>query len=76
MPFAYLEYFGYICHMNQRLQDKIAQYKRAARGDRSPSVKGEASAVRADGLSKVIRSKKDADIFMAELKSAVKRAAK
>jgi hypothetical protein len=37
---------------------------------------GEAGSVRADGLSKVIRSKKDADIFIAELKSAVKRAAK
>jgi hypothetical protein len=62
--------------MNQRLQDKIAQYKRAALEDKSTSAMGEAGAVPADGLSKVIRSKKDADIFIAELKSAVKRAAK
>jgi hypothetical protein len=62
--------------VNQRLQNKIAQYKRTAKSHRSASVSNGPSPVRADGLAKVIRSKKDADTFMAELNSAVKRAGK
>jgi hypothetical protein len=62
--------------MNQRLQDKIAHYRKTAKSHRSASVSNGSEPVRTDGLAKVIRSKKDADTFMAELNSAVKRAGK
>jgi hypothetical protein len=70
------EIFYYIRSMNQRIQEKIAQYKKAAKGHGNPSVANKRGAAHPDGLAKVIRSKKDADNFMAELNSVVKRANK
>jgi hypothetical protein len=61
--------------MNQRLQEKLANYKASAKSHGKVSVGHGTPAVPADGLSKVIRSKKDADDFMAAL-NAVKRSGK
>jgi hypothetical protein len=61
--------------MDQRLQDKLAKYKASAKSHGKVSIGQGTSAVPADGLSKVIRSEKDADDFMAALK-AVKRSGK
>jgi hypothetical protein len=61
--------------MNQRLQEKLARYKASAKSQEKVSVDHGTPAVPADGLSKVIRSKKDDDDFMAALK-AVKRSGK
>jgi hypothetical protein len=62
--------------VNQSIQEKIEQYKKIAKNDRANSLPNQPSPARADGLAKVIRSKKDADNFMAELNSIVKRANK
>jgi len=56
--------------MNQNVQQKIEQYKRLA-SDKNHKAHRDI-AVRTstqDSLGSVIRSKKDADIFMAELDS-------
>jgi hypothetical protein len=58
--------------MNQRLQEKLAKYKASAKSDRKGSAGHSAVAGPADGLSKVIRSKKDADDFMAALNGVEK----
>ena len=60
--------------MNQLLQKKIALYKEAAKSRKNTSVTNQPDATRTDGLAKVIRSKKDADTFMAELDDIIKRA--
>jgi len=75
-PAINFKIFNYICSMNQRIQEKISKYKRTAKSHGDVSVPNHAGAVRADGLTKVIRSKKDADNFMAELNNLVKRANK
>jgi hypothetical protein len=62
--------------MNQSIQEKIEQFKKIAKGHTDKSLSNHPEPVRADGLAKVIRSKKDADNFMAELNSIVKRANK
>jgi hypothetical protein len=59
--------------MNERIQQKIEKYKKLAKGrQKSASVK--AASETTDGLSKVIRSKRDADHFMAELNGITSRA--
>jgi hypothetical protein len=61
--------------MNQKIQTKIDQYKKFAKvraADSAPAQK--ATPQRMDGLAKVIRSKKEADSFMAELNNVVKKA--
>lgn len=61
--------------MNQKIQKKIDQYKKFAKGRVADSTSApEVRPQRIDGLGKVIRSKKEADSFMAELNSIVKRA--
>ncbi|SHL99389.1 hypothetical protein [Chitinophaga sp. CF418] len=61
--------------MNQKIQKKIDQYKKLAKGKIADAVTVQKSRPqRIDGLSKVIRSQKDADNFMAELNSIIKRA--
>ena len=61
--------------MNQRLQEKLAKYKAIAKKEGKASAGNVPAAGPADGLSKVIHSKKDADDFMAAL-NGVKRASK
>ena len=59
--------------MNQKIQHKIEAYKKMA-GSHSNRAKSTSSTTnRTDSLATVIRSKKDADEFMAELESVVKR---
>jgi hypothetical protein len=59
--------------MNQSIQEKIEQFKKIAKGHRDKSLPDQLGPAGADGLAKVIRTKKDADNFMAELNSVVKR---
>ncbi|SFW68967.1 hypothetical protein [Chitinophaga sancti] len=60
--------------MKQSIQQKIEQYKAIARNQGSNHKSVLSKSVRIDGLAQVIRSQKDAEIFMAELKSVIKRA--
>lgn len=61
--------------MNPKIQQKIDQYKKIAQRNQGGNPKPvQAKSVRVDGLAQVIRSQKDAENFMAELKSLVKRA--
>jgi hypothetical protein len=60
--------------MNQNIQQKIDQYKKTAQSQGSNPKPAQSKSVRIDGLAQVIRSQKDAENFMAELKSIVKRA--
>jgi hypothetical protein len=59
--------------MNQRIQHKIDEYKKMASSHRGHVTAARSTSNRQDSLATVIRSKKDADEFMAELESAVKR---
>jgi hypothetical protein len=61
--------------MHQRIQEKLATYKASAKSQGKVSEGNLATAGPADGLSKVIRSKKDADDFMAAL-NGVKKTSK
>jgi len=63
----------FICVMNQRIQNKINQYKKMA-GSAHGVAMSTPAVIRTDSLAQVIRSKKDAEEFMAELDSVVKRA--
>lgn len=60
--------------MKQNIQQKIDQYKEIARNQGRAPKPVQSKSVRVDGLAQVIRSQKDAENFMAELKSIVKRA--
>jgi hypothetical protein len=60
--------------MKQSIQQKIDQYKKAAQNQVGNSKPAQSKSVRVDGLAQVIRSQRDAENFMAELKSVVKRA--
>ncbi len=60
--------------MNKSIQHKIDQYRKMAKSQGNNGVSSNSGAERIDGLAQVIRSKKDADDFMAELKNVVKRA--
>jgi len=61
--------------MNKSVQDKIEQFKKLANnkkvGDKSVIGKQPPAS---DSLSSAIHSKRDADIFMAELRAIVKQA--
>ena len=60
--------------MNKEIQQKMERYKKMANshpGHTAPT--NNTKSTRTDSLSKVIRSKEEADIFMAELESAFKR---
>lgn len=60
--------------MKQTIQQKIDQYKEIARNQRQVSKAVQSKSVRIDSLTQVIRSQRDAENFMAELNSIVKRA--
>lgn len=60
--------------MNQRIQQKIDQYRKIAKSQIINTVPTQSKSSRTDGLAKVIRSQKDADNFMAELNSVIKQA--
>ncbi|RFS24705.1 hypothetical protein DVR12_05760 [Chitinophaga silvatica] len=60
--------------MKQSLQQKIDRYKKLAQSQGSNSKPAQSKSVRVDSLAQVIRSQKDAENFMAELNSIVKRA--
>jgi hypothetical protein len=61
--------------MNQNVQHKIEQFKKLAtsRKINEKSLTDKQSHT-SDSLSSAIHSKRDADIFMAELRAAVKQA--
>ncbi len=59
--------------MNNSIQKKIEQYKRMANSHTGNASSTSSRNTRNDSLAQVIRSKKDADDFMAELESAAKR---
>jgi hypothetical protein len=61
--------------MNPRIQNKINQFKKIAATQKAEEITlhSENSRTR-DGLTQAIRTKKDADIFMAELKMAIEKA--
>jgi hypothetical protein len=52
--------------MEKRIQEKIDKYKKAAKSQR-PLTAEHVGHTAGDSLSKVIRTKKDADNFMSEL---------
>jgi len=60
--------------MNQRIQHKIEQYKKMAGANTGKTPDTHTTGNRTDSLGQVIRSKKDADEFLAELETAFKRA--
>lgn len=60
--------------MKQSIQQKIDQYKETARNQGRIPKPAPSKSVRMDGLAQVIRSQRDAENFMADLKSIVKRA--
>lgn len=59
--------------MEHTIKDKIAQFKRMSDNNRFHPVPS-ARRTTTDSLSSAIRSQKDADGFMEELKAAVKKA--
>jgi hypothetical protein len=60
--------------MNKGIQQKMAQYKKMAGSNPEIAAPVSSRSTRNDSLSKVIRSKKEADDFMAEVESAFQRA--
>lgn len=60
--------------MVTNIQQKIDQHKGTVQSQGSNPKPVSSRPVRIDGLAQVIRSKKDAEDFMTELKSIVKRA--
>lgn len=59
--------------MNKNIQDKIDQFKKMAKTQGNKSVSSPVRAGQTDSLSQVIRSKKDADDFMAQVNAIIKR---
>jgi hypothetical protein len=59
--------------MNQKIQEKMDQYKKMAKSQAENTGSTNSRNTRNDSLSQIIRSKKDADIFMAELNGLAKR---
>ena len=59
--------------MNQRIQHKFDEYKKMASSHKGHIISSHSASSCQDSLATVIRSKKDADEFMAELESAVER---
>jgi len=64
--------------VKKSIQDKINDIKKLAQASSADyPIKEKKSSTRAqDSLSKAIRNKKDADIFLAELEAAIKMAQK
>ena len=60
--------------MNQRIKEKIEQYREAASKGKHVPVSGDSKHRQGDGLASVTRTKKDADQFMAELNGVTRRA--
>ena len=61
--------------MNQSIQDKIEQFKKLATNQKvSEQNIFDIPPRTSDSLSSAIHSKRDADIFMSELKAIVKQA--
>ena len=61
--------------MNKRIQDKIDQFKKLATSTETTNSAVLSKSVRtSDSLSTAIHTKRDADIFMAELLAASKQA--
>jgi hypothetical protein len=61
--------------MNQSIQDKIEQFKKLATNQKvseKPVIDKQPNT--SDSLSSAIHSKRDADIFMTELRAIVKQA--
>jgi hypothetical protein len=59
--------------MNKGIQQKMAQYKKTAGSHSGNTAPTNSRSTRNDSLSKVIRSQKEADNFMAEVESAFQR---
>ncbi|MGN6396161.1 MAG: hypothetical protein ACTHMI_11385 [Mucilaginibacter sp.] len=59
--------------MNKSVQEKIDQFKKLAKTQGSKREPSPMSSGHVDSLSQVIRTKKDADDFMAELNAVIKR---
>jgi hypothetical protein len=59
--------------MNPTIQHKIEQYKKMASSSTSSAISNRSTSNRQDSLGEVIRTKKEADQFMAELESISKR---
>ena len=59
--------------MNKAIQQKMEQYKKMAGSHTGNATPANSRSTRNDTLSKVIRSKKEADDFMAEVESAFQR---
>lgn len=63
--------------MNTKIQQKIEQYKEIAHRNLSSNPKSvKPKAAREDSLSKVIRSQKDGDNFIADVKNIIQRISK
>jgi len=60
--------------VNEKIRLKIEEYKKMAKSHSGNAASKTSRSTRTDSLSQVIRSKKDADDFMAELESAFQRA--
>ncbi|SEP45948.1 hypothetical protein ACFGVS_28020 [Mucilaginibacter sp. AW1-7] len=60
--------------MDQQMLKKIEQFKKLATVKGGAPVASNGKTINNDSLSQVIRSKKDADDFMAELEAVAKRA--
>jgi hypothetical protein len=61
--------------MHPQIQYKIAEFKKIAVGKKTTIATGSVPELQPpDGLSMAIHSKKDAEVFMAELKAISKRA--
>jgi hypothetical protein len=60
--------------MNKGIQQKMAEYKKMANSHNGNSTPAHTKNTRVDSLSQVIRNKKEAEDFMAEVESAFQRA--
>lgn len=60
--------------MDSKIQKKLDEYRKLVNNHSNKTTSTISTTRQPDSLSQVIRSKKDADDFMAELESAFKRA--
>ena len=60
--------------MDEKIQKKMAEYKKMAQSQAGSITPASSQTPRADSLSQIIRSKKDAEDFMFELENAIRRA--
>lgn len=64
----------YICVMSPNVQQKMTELKKMASKSAKPASSAVPMMSGGDSLSKVIRNNREAEVFMAELDSAAKRA--